>query len=75
MTTRKLLLNNLLDIGGVATLNNFYSPSAKTFKGGMLFTRKLFKSYQEDKLIEKIEPIGKPANKARGSFIALPKRG
>jgi hypothetical protein len=75
MITRKLLLNHLLDIGGVATLNNLYSPSAKTFKGGLLFTRKLFKSYLEDGLIEKIEPIGKPANKAREVFYCLTKKG
>lgn len=75
MSTRKLLLNNLLDIGGVATLNNFYSTSAKTFKGGLLFTRKLFKSYLEDGLLEKIEPIGKPANKAREVFYCLTKKG
>jgi hypothetical protein len=75
MTTRKLLLNHLLDIGGVATLNNFYSPTAKTHKGGLLFTRKLFKSFLEDGLIEKIEPIGKPANKAREVFYCLTKKG
>src|SRR3984893_2746926 len=75
MTSRKLLLNNLLDIGGVATLNNFYSPQAKTFKGSLLFTRKLFKSYLHDGLIEKIEPIGKPANKAREVFYCLTKKG
>jgi len=75
MTNRKLLLNNLLDIGGVATLNNFYSPIAKTHKGGLLFTRKLFSSYLEDRLIEKIDPIGKPANKAREVFYCLTKKG
>ncbi len=74
MTTRKLLLNNLLDIGGVATLNNLYSPDAKTHKGGLLFTRKLFKSYLQDGLIEKIDPIGKPANKAREVFYCLTKK-
>jgi hypothetical protein len=75
MTTRKLLLNNFLDIGGVATLNNLYSQNAKTFKGGLLFTRKLFKSYLQDGLIEKIEPIGRPANKAREVFYCLTKKG
>jgi len=75
MPTRKLLLNNLLDIGGVATLNNLYSPTAKTYKGGLLFTRKLIKSYLADCLIEKIEPIGKPANKAREVFYCLTKKG
>jgi hypothetical protein len=75
MTTRKLILNHLLNIGGVATLNNLYSPQAKTHKGGLLFTRKLFKSYLADSLIEKIEPIGKPANKAREVFYCLTKKG
>ncbi len=75
MTIRKHLLNLLLDIGGVATLNNLYSPQAKTHKGGLLFTRKLIKSYLKDNLIERIEPIGKPANKAREVFYCLTKQG
>ncbi|RPI19471.1 MAG: hypothetical protein EHM58_01290 [Ignavibacteriae bacterium] len=75
MNSRKQLLNHLLDIGGVGTLNNFYSPFAKTHKGGLLFTRKLFKSYAEDGLIEKIETIGKPANKAHEVFYCLTKKG
>lgn len=75
MTSRKLLLNHLLEIGGIATLNNFYSLNAKTHKGGLLFTRKLVKSYLKDGLIERIEPIGKPLNKAREVFFCLTKRG
>lgn len=75
MATRKLLLNHLLEIGGVATLNNLYSHEAKTYKGGLLFTRNLFKSYLSDGLLEKIEPIGKPLNKSREVFFCLTKRG
>ncbi len=75
MTTRKLLLNNLLDIGGVATLNNLYSPTANSYKGSLLFARKLFKDYLTEGLIEKIEPIGKPMNKAREVFYCLTKKG
>lgn len=75
MTTRKQLLNNLLDIGGVATLNNLYSPAANSYKGSILFTRKLFKDYLTDELIEKIEPIGKPMNKSREVFYCLTKKG
>lgn len=75
MTTRKLLLNHLLDIGGAATLNNLYSPNAKSYTGGLLFTRKLFKSYLEDCLIEKIDPIGKPMNKSHEVFYCLTKKG
>lgn len=75
ITTRKRLLNHLLEIGGVVTLNNLYSPQAKTYRGGLLFTRKLFKSYLSDGLIEKIEPIGKPINKSREVFYCLTKKG
>lgn len=75
MTTRKQLLNNLLDIGGVATLNNLYSPIAKSYKGSLLFTRKLFKDYIAEGLIERIEPIGKPMNKSREVFYCLTKKG
>lgn len=75
MSTRIIILNQLLDIGGVATLNNFYSQKAKTFKGSLLYTRKLFKSYLEDGLIEKITSIGKPANKVREVFYCLTKKG
>jgi hypothetical protein len=75
MTTRTRLLNNLIDIGGVATLHNLYSPEAKTYKGSLLFIRKLIKSYLEDGLVEKIDPIGKPPNKAREVFYCLTKKG
>jgi len=75
MTTRKFLLNHLFEICGIAALNNLYSPQAKTNKGGLLFTRKLAKSYLFDGLIEKIEPIGKPLNKSREVFFCLTKRG
>ena len=30
MTNRKLLLKYLIDIDGVATINNMYSPEAKS---------------------------------------------
>lgn len=75
MQKSKELLNQLLEIGGVATLNNFYSPLAKTHKGGLLYSRKLFKSFLQDGLIEKIDPIGKPANKAREVFYCLTRKG
>lgn len=75
MPTHKNLLNHLLEIGGVATLNNFYSQKAKTYKGGLLYTRKLFKLYLQEGLVEKIETIGRPANKAREIFYCLTKKG
>jgi hypothetical protein len=70
-----MLLNSLLDIGGVATLNNLYSPTAKSYKGSLLFTRKLFKDYIAEGLIERIEPIGKPINKSREVFYCLTMKG
>jgi hypothetical protein len=70
-----MLLNNLLDIGGVATLNNLYSPTANSYKGSLLFTRKLFKDYVAEELIERIDPIGKPINKSREVFYCLTKKG
>jgi hypothetical protein len=75
MSIRKQILNNILDIGGVATLNNLYSPNAKTYKGGLLYTRKLFKSFLDEGLIERIEPIGRPMNKSREVFYCLTKNG
>lgn len=75
MTIRKQLLNTMLDIGGVATLNNLYSPHAVTYNGGLLYTRKLFKSFLEEGLIERIEPIGRPMNKCREVFYCLTKNG
>lgn len=75
MTNRKLLLSHLLDIGGVATLNNLYSPEAKSYKGSLLFTRNLFKSYLKDGLIKKIDFIGKPRNPSHEVFYCLTKKG
>lgn len=75
MNTRSLYLNRLLDIGGIATLNNFFSPLAKTPQGSLLFARKVFQFYLQEKLIYKIDPIGKPANKAHEVFYCLTKKG
>lgn len=75
MNRKKLALNHLLEIGGVATLNNLYSPTAQSPKGGLLGSRKLIKSFLSDGLIEKIEPIGKPANKCHEVFYCLTRKG
>lgn len=56
-------------------MNNLYSPLAKTHKGGLLYTRKLFKSYIAEGLLEKIDPIGKPGNKCNEVFYCLTKKG
>ena len=75
MTNRKLLLNHLLDIGGVATLNNLYSPEAKTYKGSSLQARKSFKFYLEHSLIEQIPSIGKVRNRSHEVYYCLTMKG
>lgn len=75
MTHRKLLLNYLLEIGGVATLNNLYSPEAKTHKGSSLQSRRYLKFYLEHALIEKIPFIGKTRNPSNEVFYCLTKKG
>lgn len=75
MNRKKLALNHLLDIGGIATLNNLYSPTAQSPKGGLLGSRKLIKGFLSDGLIEKLPTIGKPANKAHEVFYCLTRKG
>lgn len=75
MNRKKLVLNHLLEIGGVATLNNLFSPKAASSKGGLLGPRKLIKSFLSDGLVEKIQPIGKPSNKCHEVFYCLTKKG
>jgi len=43
MSTRKILLNYLVDISGVATLNNFYFAKARTYKGVPVYIFLIFK--------------------------------
>ena len=47
MTNRKLFLNQMLDIGGIASINNFYSPDANTYKGSILQADKYFNTFFE----------------------------
>ena len=65
MPNNKLILEQLLDIGGLATLNNFYSTDAKTYLGSLYNTRKKFKLLLDNELIKEIPTVGKtrfPAN-------------
>jgi hypothetical protein len=75
MTSRKLLLIYLLEIGGVATLNNLYSPEARTYKGSSLQSRRYFKFYLEHRLIEPIPIIGKVKNRSQEVYYCLTKKG
>lgn len=75
MTNRKLLLNHLLDIGGVCTMGNLFSSEAKTYRGSLHMTRKLFKFYFANGFIEKMPPIGAPINRAKEVFYSITKKG
>lgn len=75
MTNRKLLLNYLLDIGGVCTLSNMYSPDASTYNGSLLMTRKLFKFYLANDFVEKMPSIGSPISRAKEIFYSITKKG
>ncbi|MBI5402511.1 MAG: hypothetical protein HY959_03860 [Ignavibacteriae bacterium] len=75
MTNRKLLLNYLIDIGGVATINNMYSLEAKSYKGGILQARKLFKFYVANGLIKHLDPIINPRNPSQEIFYFITKQG
>ncbi len=73
--TKKSYLEKLIDIGGVATLNNFYSPNATSYAGSLLQARKLFHFFEAKELIKKLDPITKPRNPSQEVFYAITKRG
>jgi hypothetical protein len=70
MNSKKAILNHLLDIGGVGTLNNFYNPTSKTHQGSLVRTREHFKFFLENAFIAKLDFIGKPRIRLVKCFIA-----
>jgi hypothetical protein len=56
MTSKKSLLNDLLDIGGVATLNNLYNPEPSTYQGAMKRIRINKDFWLAEELIEPLKP-------------------
>jgi len=77
MTSKKKLLNDLLDIGGVATLNNLYQPSAKTYKGAMKRVRINKDLWLNEKLVEVLLPYPSFRSEfpAREVFYGITKKG
>lgn len=73
--TKKQYLERLIDIGGVATINNFYSPEATTLKGALVQPRRNFKEFEAKGLIKRLDPILKPRNPAQEVFYAITKAG
>lgn len=75
MTNNKLILEHLLDIGGLATMNKFYSPEAKIYLGSLYNTRKVFKVLLDNELIKEIPTVGKTRFPANESFYCITKKG
>lgn len=77
MKSNKQLLHYLMDIGGVATLNNLYSKKSKSYKGSLDNVRDLRDFWLENKLIRPLEPyIGyKPIHQANELFYIVTLQG
>ncbi len=75
MTNRKRFLNQMLDIGGIASINNFYSPDASTYKGSILQADKYFKEWLNAGMIREVPFDLKIRNKRREVFYCLTPKG
>lgn len=77
MTSKKKLLNDLLDIGGIATLNNLYQPTATTYKGALKQARRNMEFWLKEKLVEVLLPYPSFRSEypAREVFYGITKKG
>jgi len=75
MTNRKLFLNQMLDIGGIASIHNFYSPEALTYKGSLLQADKYFKEWLKIGIIREVPFDQRIRNKRREVFYCLTPKG
>ncbi|OGU39024.1 MAG: hypothetical protein A2X61_00810 [Ignavibacteria bacterium GWB2_35_12] len=75
MDKPKLILNQMLDLGGIATKNNFFSPEAKTILGALVHTRKAFNELENQKLIKPINTITKVRNLCQEQFFSISRLG
>jgi hypothetical protein len=75
MDKHKTILNQMLDLGGLATKNNFYSPHAKTILGALVHTRKAFDELEKLKLIQPLSTITKVRNLSQEQFFAITRLG
>jgi hypothetical protein len=73
--TDKIILNHFIDLGGIATRNNFYSQNAKTHKGSMLQTNRHFKRWVNAGLIQNLEPVIPVRDNWRKVFYCITKKG
>ena len=75
MDKLKIILNQMLDLGGIATKNNFYSPDAKTILGALVNTRKAFDELEKQKLVQPISTITKVRNLCQEQFFSISRLG
>lgn len=75
MLNNKNILEQMLEIGGIATLNNFYSTEAKTYLGSLYNVRKKFKLFLDNELIKEVPTIGKTRFPANEVFYCITKKG
>ena len=75
MDMKKTVLNQLIDLGGIATKNNFYSESAKNVKSALVNARKVFNELERLGLIKALPTITRVRNKAQEQFYAITKPG
>ena len=75
MEKPKIILNQMLDLGGLATKNNFYSPQAKTILGALVHTRKAFDELEQQKLIQPLSTITNVRNLCNEQFYAITRLG
>jgi hypothetical protein len=75
MNKNKIILNQLLDLGGLATKNNFYSPDADTLLGSLIHTRKIFSELAKNKLIVGLPTVTRVRNMCQEQFFAITRLG
>jgi hypothetical protein len=71
----KIILNHLIDLGGYATRNNLYSPTAKTLAGSMLMTNEYINRFLKEHWVQKFEPIEFIRDSWRETFYGITKKG
>ncbi len=75
MNKHKKILNQFLELGGIATQNNFYSPNASTLAGALVDVRRIFKELKRQNLIKPLPTITRVRNLSQEQFWYITKLG
>lgn len=73
--TKRQILEQLIAIGGIATINNFFSPNAGTLVGGKKQAFLHFKSLLKNEFIKKLDPVVYIRNTTQEVFYAVTIKG